>query len=72
MAINNLRSNLTVPARFSYRITRSPPDQEDSEDITAVVAGERTVDIMAQEQVVRTALIEILNGSLDAQTTTYF
>ncbi|CAF3646268.1 unnamed protein product [Rotaria sordida] len=72
IVVNNLRSNNTVPVRFSYTITRNPPNQDDSEDITAVVTGENTVDITVEDQQTRNALIEILNGTFNSQTSTTF
>ncbi|CAF2470364.1 unnamed protein product [Rotaria sp. Silwood2] len=50
IVINNLRSNLTVPVRFSYTIVRNPPNQDDLENIAAVVTGENNVDITAEDQ----------------------
>ncbi|CAF4569360.1 unnamed protein product, partial [Rotaria magnacalcarata] len=38
--VNNLRSNLTVPVRFSYTIRRNQLDQDNSADAAAVVTGE--------------------------------
>ncbi|CAF3346333.1 unnamed protein product [Rotaria sp. Silwood1] len=72
IVVNSLRSNATVPVRFSYTITRNPPNQDDSEDITAIVTGENTVNIPEEDQQTRNALIEILNGTFDAQTSTEF
>jgi hypothetical protein len=71
IVVNNLRSNVTVPVRFSYTITRNPPNQDNSGDIAAVVTGEHTVDIVAGDKKIRNALIEILNGSVDSQTNMY-
>lgn len=70
IVVNNLRKNETVSVRFSYTITRNPPNQDDSEDIAAVVTGENSVDIGVDDQVIRKALIEILNGTLDSQRNT--
>jgi hypothetical protein len=56
--------------RFSYTITRNPPNQDDSEDIAAVVTGGHTVDIKPEDQEIRSSLINILNNTFDAQTTT--
>ena len=71
IVVNNLRSNVTVPVRFSYTITRNPPNQDSSGDIAAVVTGEHTVDITAENQTIRHELIELLNGTVDSQTNTY-
>ncbi len=60
---------MTVPVRFSYTITRSPPNVDDSEDIAAVVTGERIVDIEPDDRSTRNALIEVLNGTVDSETT---
>ena len=68
IVVNNLLSNNTVPVRFSYTITRNPPNQADSEDIAAVVSGEQTVDILPDDQTTRSALIEILNGTEESPT----
>jgi hypothetical protein len=57
-----------VPVRFSYTITRNPPNQDDSEDIAAVVTGENTVDIKADDLDTRNSLIDILNGTVDLRT----
>ncbi len=54
--------------RFSYTIIRNLPNEDDSEDIAAVVSGERTVHIGADDQDTRTALIEILNANDNSQT----
>ena len=71
MVINNLLSNATVPVRFSYTIIRNPPSNEDdSEDIAAVVTGEHTVNIEVDDQDTRNALVEVLNGTLATRTTT--
>ncbi len=58
--------------RFSYTIIRNLPNEDDSEDIAAVVSGERTVMIEADDanNRTRTALIEILNASDNSQTMT--
>ncbi len=71
IVVNNLRSNVTVPVRFSYTITRNPPNQDNSGDIAAVVTGEHTVGITAENTTIRRELIELLNGTVDSQTTTY-
>jgi hypothetical protein len=71
IVVDNLRSNISVPVRFSYTITRNPPNQDDSEDIAAVVTGENTVNIQPDDQVTRNALIEILNGTSESQKQTY-
>ena len=68
IVINNLQTNVTVPVRFSYTIIRNPPNEDDSEDIAAVVTGEQTVNIEADDQDTRTALVEILNGTVDTRT----
>ena len=68
IVVSNLQNNITVPVRFSYTITRNPPNEEDSEDIAAVVTGENIVDIEPDDQDTRNALVEILNGSVDSQT----
>ena len=70
IVVNNLRSNVSVPVRFSYTITRNPSNQKDLEDIAAVVLGENTVNINAEDLQIRNALIEILNGTVDSQITT--
>ncbi|CAF0821922.1 unnamed protein product [Adineta steineri] len=72
IVVNNLRSNVTVPVRFSYTITRNPPNQDNSGDIAAVVTGENIVNITADDQVVRNALIEMLNGTVESQTSINF
>jgi hypothetical protein len=54
------------PVRFSYTITRNPPNQDDSEAIAAVVTGENTVPIKPDDQLTRNALIEIPNGTSDS------
>jgi hypothetical protein len=69
--VDNLRNNKSVPVRFSYTITRNPPNQDDSEDIAAVVSGENTIQIKTDDQLTRNALIEILNGTSDSQKQTY-
>jgi hypothetical protein len=69
--VNNLRSNAIVPVRFSYTITRNPPNDDNSGDIAAVVTGEHTVNITENDRDIREALIKTLNGTVDAQTTTY-
>ena len=71
IVVNNLRSNVTVPVRFSYTITRNPPNQDNSGDIAAVVTGENTVNITADDQTIRMALIKILNGPVEEQILTY-
>ncbi|CAF4296585.1 unnamed protein product [Rotaria socialis] len=69
IVINSLKSNSTpVPVRFSYTITRNPPNQDDSEDIAAVVSGEKTTNIAIDDRQTRNALIDILNGTLDTRT----
>lgn len=69
--MNNLRSNVIVPVRFSYTITRNPPNQDNSGDVSAVVTGEHTVNITAADVDIRKALIEILNRPADSATKTY-
>jgi len=71
IVVNNLRSNVTVPVRFSYTITRNPPNQDNSGDIAAVVTGEHIINITPQNITIRNALIEILNGTTESRTTTY-
>ena len=71
MVIDNLISNLTIPVRFSYTITRNPPNQDSSADIAAVVTGEHIIDITQSNDNIRKNLIEILNGTIDIQTTVY-
>ena len=56
-----------MPVRFSYTITRNPPNQDSSGDIAAVVTGEHIVDITASNRTIRDALIEMLNGAVDQQ-----
>ncbi|CAF1213486.1 unnamed protein product [Rotaria magnacalcarata] len=69
IVISSLKSNSTpVPVRFSYTITRNPPNQDDSEDIAAVVSGEKTANIAIDDRQTRNALIDILNGTLDRRT----
>jgi len=68
--VSNLQTNKTVPVRFSYTITRNPPSEDDSEDVAAVVTGENTYEILPEDFQIRSELIEILNGSFHAQTTT--
>ena len=51
--MNNLRTNLSVPVRFSYTITRNPPSEDDSEDIVAVVTGENIYNIQPEDQDIR-------------------
>ncbi|CAM4812248.1 unnamed protein product [Rotaria magnacalcarata] len=70
--VNNLRSNLTVPVRFSYTIRRNQLDQDNSADAAAVVAGENTISITANDKNIRNALIQILNGTVDTQTAINF
>ncbi|CAF4033815.1 unnamed protein product, partial [Rotaria sp. Silwood2] len=70
--VNNLRSNVTVPVRFSYTIRRSPLDQDNSGDQATIVTGENTVGITANDKSIRNALIEILNGAMDSRTTINF
>ncbi|CAF0897645.1 unnamed protein product [Adineta ricciae] len=72
IVVNNLRSDVTVPVRFSYTITRNPPNQDSSGDIAAVVAGEHIVDITASDRTIRDALIEMLNGTVDQQISINF
>ncbi|CAF3272709.1 unnamed protein product, partial [Rotaria sp. Silwood2] len=62
----------TIPVRFSYTITRNPPNRHDSEPITTVVTSENIVEITLDDQQIRTALIEILNETFDSRTTTQF
>ena len=71
IVVNNLRSNFTVPVRFSYTITRNPPNQDNTGDTAAVVSGEKTIPINETDEQTRGALITILNNTADAQTTTY-
>lgn len=71
IVINNLLTNATVPVRFSYTIIRNPPSNEDdSEDIAAVVTGEHIVNIEADDLDTRTALVDVLNGTLATRTST--
>ncbi|CAF2706658.1 unnamed protein product [Rotaria sp. Silwood2] len=71
IVVHNLQSNTTVvPVRFSYTITRNPPNRHDSEPITTVVTSENIVEITLDDQQIRTALIEILNETFDSRTTT--
>ncbi|CAF1201689.1 unnamed protein product [Rotaria sp. Silwood1] len=72
IVVNNLRSNVTVPVRFSYTISRYLLDQDNSGDLTTVVTGENTVDITANDQNIRNALIQILNGTLESKTAINF
>jgi len=60
-----------VPVRFSYTITRNPPNDDNSGDTAAVVTGEHTVNITAKDETIRNALIEILNGTIESRTATY-
>ncbi len=71
IVVNNLRSDVTVPVRFSYTITRNPLNQDNSNNIAAVVTGENTVDITTNNRTIRNALIQILNGTVDSQISTY-
>ncbi len=71
IVVNNLRSNVIVPVRFSYTITRNPPNQDSSGDISAVVTGEHTVNIEEKDIDIRNALIKILNGTTESRITTY-
>lgn len=71
IVINNLRSDVVVPVRFSYTITRNPPNQDTSGDIAAVVTGENTVDITAANVDTRTRLINILNATYENRTEMY-
>jgi len=72
IVVNNLRLNVTVPVRFSYTITRNPPTDDNSGDTAAVVTGEHIVNITPNDKHIRDALIELLNGTVDSQTTTNF
>ena len=60
LVAENLNSSKPVSVRFSYTITRNPPNQDDSEDIAAVVTANRTVTIEADEIETRKLLKEIL------------
>lgn len=66
--IGDLQRNSTISVRLSYTITRNPPSQDDSEDITAVVSGENQVNIAADDLRTRNALINILSSTSDLQT----
>jgi len=70
IVVSQLRSNSTVPVRFSYTITRNPPNEDDAEDITAVVTGENTFEITSDFQQIRQELIDVLNETSDSQTKT--
>ncbi|CAF1290556.1 unnamed protein product, partial [Rotaria sordida] len=72
IVVNSLRSNVSVPVRFSYTIRRYLTDQDYSGDLATVVTGEHTIDIKANDKDIRHALIDILNGTMDIQTTTNF
>lgn len=63
LVASNLEANRSVSVRFSYTITRNPPNQDDSEDIAAVVTANRTVTIESNEVETRKILREILNGT---------
>ena len=63
LVASNLEMNRSVSVRFSYTITRNPPNQDDSEDIAAVVTSNRTVTIEKNEVETRKILREILVGS---------
>ncbi len=71
IVVNNLRSDVIVPVRFSYTITRNPPSDDNSGDTAAVVTGEHIINITPQNITIRNALIEILNGTTESRTTTY-
>jgi len=68
--IDILGKNDTFSVRFSYTITRNPPDTDDAEDIAAVVTGENVVDIKSDDDSTRNALIEILKGTVESQNMT--
>ncbi len=70
IVVSQLRSNATVPVRFSYTITRNPPSEDDAEDITAVVTGENTFEITSDFQQIRQELIDVLNETSDSQSMT--
>ncbi len=70
LVVSELRSNATVPVRFSYTIIRNPPNEDDAEDITAVVTGENTFEITSGFQQIRQELIDVLNETSDSQTKT--
>jgi hypothetical protein len=65
-----LGTNGTFSVRFSYTITRNPPDTDDAEDIAAVVTGENVVDIKSDDNSTRNALIEILKGTDESRNMT--
>jgi len=69
--VKNLLTNVIVPVRFSYTITRNPPNQDNSGDIAAVVTGEHTVNILEKDKSIREALINILNGTTESRTAMY-
>ncbi len=70
LVVSELRSNATVPVRFSYTIIRNPPNEDDAEDITAVVTGENTFEITSGFQQIRQELIDVLNETSDSETKT--
>jgi hypothetical protein len=63
-----LQTNNTFSVRFSYTITRNPPDADDAEDIAAVVTGENVIKIESDDNSTRDALIEILRGTDESRT----
>lgn len=71
LIVENLQSNESLPVRFSYTITRNPPEEEDSEDVVAVVSGERQIDILPRNQstsdaLIRDALIRIMSQTANS------
>ena len=62
--IQSLSSNDSVPVRFSYTITRNPPDDDTSGDTAAVVTGERIVNISGDDLYTRQALIRMLEEDI--------
>ena len=71
IVVNNLRTNVSVPVRFSYTITRNPGNDDSSGDVAAVVTGEHTVNIGSNDTKIRNALVDILNGTVESQTSMY-
>lgn len=63
--IGNLNSTNDVPVRFSYTITRNPPNDDNSGDTAIVVTGEHTVNITKNEKQTRETLIQLLKGELN-------
>lgn len=62
--IQSLNSTDDVPVRFSYTITRNPPDDDTSGDTAAVVTGERIVNITGNDNATRQALIRMLQEDI--------